>query len=64
VKIYVCEVGCKYEGGSAFFASTNYLKAWKKIREKRLKENQMLRLIDKDKWEGEFEYFVIRVFED
>lgn len=31
MKIYVCVYN-----GTVFFASTNYLKAWKKMREKRL----------------------------
>lgn len=62
--IYVCESGCKYEGGAAFFASTNYLLAWKEMRKKRLeKTNNLPILKDKDYWESEYDYFIIRSFE-
>ena len=36
MKIYVCESGCVYEGGSAFYATTNYVDAWKTVRSKRV----------------------------
>lgn len=36
MKIYVCESGCVYEGGSVFYATINYKDAWLKVRERRI----------------------------
>jgi len=73
VTIYVCEYGCRYEGGAVLIATTNYLKAWKALRAKRLEDEKKAhrslypnetRLIDKDYWSGEYYYYAIRRFED
>lgn len=59
--IYVVESGCRYEGGSAFAASTSHLKAWLELRKHRTPN---AKLIAKDYWRDKYDYFCIRVFED
>lgn len=77
-KIYLAEYGCKYEGGSVILATLSYLKAWKAIRERRLLEYRACSikgwwigkassepaLKSRNYWEGEYQYFCIREFED
>lgn len=71
-KIYVLESGCKYEGGSAFAASTSLTRAWKLLRERRIEgeridghgRKQVVRLVGKLAWASDYDYFCIRVYED
>ena len=71
-KIYVCESGCKYEGGSAFGASTSLARAWLKIRERRIEAEghhygfgrEVVRLVGKWHWVTNFDYFLIREYDD
>ena len=73
--IYVCESGVRYEGGYSFYASTSYVKAWKALREERIRAfnnrpkakgrspNEM-RLVDRDYWQCDYDYLMIRRFTD
>ena len=68
-KIYVCQSGCKYEGGSAFYASTSFIKAWKRLREARIQVARCplsgtMRLLNNTHWENDMEYFSITAFSD
>lgn len=71
-KIYVLESGCKYEGGSAFAASTNFLRAWKLLRERRIEgerldghgRKQVVRLVGKWHWASDYDYFCISEYDD
>ena len=75
MKIYVCESGCPYDGGSAFAATTSLLKAWRIIRDRRIaaeqeerdmpwREPDFIKYDGNYFWSGRYEYFRIRVFED
>ena len=73
MKIYVCECGCKYEGGYAFLATSSYIEAWKAIRAKRFneeiksiseKERVYFKLIDKNHWESKYDFLSIKVFDE
>ena len=59
--IYVLERGCRYEGGSAFAASTSYLAAWKEIRKHRPPD---AKLLGKDCWGDAYDYWMIRRFKE
>ena len=71
-KIYVCESGCKYEGGSIFAASTSFSRAWLAMRNHRIEaekmqhglERQIVRLDGKWYWTTNFDYFLIREYDD
>ena len=73
-KIYVCERGYKYEGGSAFLATTSYQKAWRAVRDERLKDEldknsdmnkrRYFNATHKNHWENYFDYYAIRIFEE
>ena len=73
MKIYVCESGCKYEGGSAFYATTSYLDAWKAVRAKRIEgeskrdgvcdSERYFKIIDKNYWANWADYYLIREFD-
>lgn len=59
--MFICEKGCRYTGGSSFFASTSYLNAWKAMHKARFESGDYhIKLIAKDYWESEKNYFVIR----
>ena len=71
--IYVCESGCKYEGGSAFAASTSLVSAWRLMRKqmiehadymRRLRIGGYIKLKGKMYWEYGSDYFQIRKFDD
>ncbi len=71
--IYVCESGCKYEGGSAFAASTSLVSAWRLMRKQMIEHAEYMRrmrirghikLEGKMYWEHGSEYFQIRKFDD
>lgn len=71
--IYVLEHGCKFEGGAAFAASTSLVRAWKLMRERRIEAEaekiasmprQVFRLVGPMHWAGEFDYFIIRAYDD
>ena len=47
MKVYICSRGCRYEGGGTFYVTVDYVDAWKKIREERLKKFR--------KWDTEIE---------
>ena len=70
-KIYVCESGCRHEGGAAFAASTSFVRAWKLMREARIEgetsrynKGQIVKLVGKNHWMSEFDYFRIRELEN
>lgn len=70
-KIYVCETGSIFEGGSAFAATTNFTKAWKLIRDMRIDAEKDVRfryskseLRGKWFWVHGHSYFLIREFDD
>lgn len=72
-KIYVCEHGCKYEGGSAFAASTSLVRAWKLIRDERMKgeapaydgqKRQKVEFHGPWHWSNGYDYWCIRVYDD
>ena len=67
-KIYVCERGCRYEGGAAFAASTNLVRAWKLVREARIEaetsNHDKIRLVGKNYWLSDYDYFCIREYEN
>ncbi len=70
-KIYVCETGCRYEGGAAFAASTSFVRAWKLLRAARIEgetsahdKRQVLKLVGKNYWVSDFDYFRIRELEN
>jgi len=70
-KIYVCESGCRYEGGSAFAASTNLVRAWKLMRERRIEcetsaheRRQVVKLVGKNYWLSDYDYFCIREYDN
>ena len=69
--IYVCETGCRYEGGSAFAASTSFVRAWKLMRGKRIEgeidafgKKQVVKLSGKNYWLSDYDYFCIREYEN
>ena len=70
-KIYVCETGCRHEGGAAFAASTSFVRAWKLLRTARIEgetsnhnKRQVLKLVGKNYWVSDFDYFRIRELEN
>ena len=70
--IYICETGCKYEGGSAFAATTHLPTAWRLIRERRIAgeadrrcgRRQVTKLKGWMWWEDDFDYYIIKRYVD
>ena len=71
--IYVLEHGCRFEGGSAFAASTSLVRAWKLMRERRIEAEaekiagmprKIFRLVGPMHWVGAYDYFIIRVYDN